>query len=919
MRFQQVKLAMLLLTVSICLAVAPRVNATPQADLAPSPPMGWNSFDSYGVYLHERAALANVEAMAEKLKPFGYEYYVVDNGWFGEYKLVPGTIFPAEKHAHDVNLNAFGHFMPSKVYFPNGLRPIVDRCHELGLKFGVHLMRGIPRKAYDLNLPIEGTAYTARDVAITDPQLNCGWCTYCYGVDMTHPGAQAWYDGLIQHIADMGVDFIKYDDIVPYPAEVEAVAQAIRKCGRPMVLSLSPGGTVDPNAIDSFRMANMLRVTRDIWDEQHDIDECFKAWRKWQGKEGHGFWIDMDMIPFGQLQLMSPPSEDESKTLMDKGDIALAGKGVNRWCQLSEAQKRTFITLRAMAASPLMMGGDLPSLDAHSLALITNKDMLACNQNGVMGELLYERDGVEVWRVLKKGQTDTGWVGVFNRSEETQGLTVTPEMLGLNPGPSVQVRDVWNERSFLLSEAQSQLIQLEAHDVLFLSFHPAPVAKRPNIVYILADDLGYGDLGCYGQQQIQTPHLDRMAAQGIRFTQHYAGSTVCAPSRCVLMTGRHVGHAQVRGNREVILMGQWPMSADTKTVAHLMKAAGYRTALIGKWGLGGPGTVSHPNQMGFDHFFGYLCQRHAHNHFPEFLYRNHERIPLDNELQQAFAMRGDGAGVAAKKKEYAHDQLIKEALTWIRKNKTSPFFLCLTVTVPHANNEAGDQGMETPSLGIYKNKAWPAPQKGTAAMISRLDGDIKRLTRTLKQLGLEQNTLVLFSSDNGPHREGGNDPEFFRSSGPLRGYKRDLYEGGIRVPLIAYWPGTIQPGQVSDHISGFQDMLPTFADLAGVPTPEGLDGISMAPTFLGAGEQRRHAYLYWEFYAQGGKQALRLGDWKGVRLGVNQDRQAPLELYNLSTDLGEQLNVSDRYPDVVNRIEQLMQEAHSPSTDFKFE
>ena len=275
--------------------------------------------------------------------------------------------------------------------------------------------------------------------------------------------------------------------------------------------------------------------------------------------------------------------------------------------------------------------------------------------------------------------------------------------------------------------------------------------------------------------------------------------------------------------------------------------------------------------------------------------------------------------MAAKKKEYAHDQLIKEALAWIRKNKTSPFFLCLTVTVPHANNEAGDQGMETPSPGIYKDKAWPAPQKGTAAMISRLDSDVKRLTRTLKQLGLEQDTLVLFTSDNGPHREGGNDPEFFHSSGPLRGYKRDLYEGGIRVPLIAYWPGTIQPGQVSDHISGFQDMLPTFADLAGVPTPEGLDGISMAPTFLGAGEQRRHEYLYWEFYAQGGKQALRLGDWKGVRLGVNQDRQAPLALYKLSTDLGEQLNVSDRYPDVVKRIEQLMQEAHIPSPDFKFE
>ena len=801
-----------------CLTLSVRVNANPQAELAPAPPMGWNSFDSYGVYLHEQAALANVEAMAKKLRPFGYAYFVVDNGWFGEYRLQPGTLYPAEKHAHDVNVNAFGYFMPSKVYFPNGLRPIADRCHALGLKFGVYLMRGIPRKAYELNLPIEGTAYTARDVAITDPQLNCRWCTYCYGVDMTHPGAQAWYNGLIRHIAELGVDFIKYDDIVPYPAEVEAVAKAIQACGRPIVLSLSPGGSVDPNAIDAFRRANMLRVTKDVWDEQQYIDECFAAWRKWQGKECPGFWIDMDMIPFGQLQLMSPRIENQDP--MTKGDIALAGKGVNRWCQLSAAQHRTFITLRALAASPLMMGGDLPSLDAYSLSLITHAQMLACNQNGVMGERLFERDGVEVWRALKKGNTDTGWVGVFNRSEKTQGVTVTPDLLGLDTDPAVQVQDCWNDQSFLLSEAQSQLLQIEPHDVLFLAFQPAAQAKRPNIIYILADDLGYGDLGCYGQKQIQTPHLDRLAARGMRFTQHYAGSTVCAPSRCVLMTGRHVGHAQVRGNREVKLMGQWPMAANTQTVAHLMKTAGYRTALIGKWGLGGPGSASHPNRMGFDHFFGYLCQRHAHNHFPEFLFRNHERIGLDNVLQDAFALRGDGAGVAAQKNEYAHDKLVQEALTWIRQNKTSPFFLCLTVTVPHANNEAGNRGMEVPDLGLYEDKEWPAPQKGTAAMISRLDGDVKRITSMLEQLGLAENTLVLFTSDNGPHREGGNDPTFFRSSGPLRGYKRDLYEGGIRVPLIAYWPGTIRPGQVSDHISGFQDMLPTFADLAGTPIPK---------------------------------------------------------------------------------------------------
>lgn len=467
MLFRKSRAAVLAIAAIFCLG-APHLHADPQADLAPTPPMGWNSFDSYGVYLHEKAALANVEAMAKKLRPSGYEYFVVDNGWFGEYELVPGTIYPAEKHAHDVNLNEYGYFLASKVYFPHGLRPIADRCHALGLRFGVHLMRGIPRKAYELNSRIEGTEYTARDVAITDPKLNCKWCQYCYGVDMTHPGGQAWYDGLIQHIADLGVDFIKYDDIVPYPAEVEAVAKAIHKCGRPIVLSLSPGGSVDPSAIDSFRMANMLRVTKDVWDEQHYIDECFTAWRKWRGKERHGFWIDMDMIPFGQLQLMSPRSDNQDP--MSKGEIALAGKGVNRWCQLSDAQKRTFITLRALAASPLMMGGDLPSLDDDSLALITNDQMLACNQNGVMGKLLFERDGVEVWQVLKKAQTDTGWVGVFNRSEEVQELAITPEMLGIDRGAGMQVQDVWNDRTFLLSRAQSRLVKIEPHDVLFLAF-----------------------------------------------------------------------------------------------------------------------------------------------------------------------------------------------------------------------------------------------------------------------------------------------------------------------------------------------------------------------------------------------------------------------------------------------------------------
>ena len=433
--------------------------------LAQTPPMGWNSFDSYGVYLHEDAAFANLEAMADKLKPHGYEYFVIDNGWFGEYTLQEGTIFSAEKHAHDIRINEYGHFLPSEVYFPGGLKPIADRCHELGLKFGVHLMRGIPRKAYELDLPIKGTKYTARDIANTDPEENCVWCDYCYAVDMTKPGAQEWYDGLIQYIADMGVDMIKYDDIVPHPDEVEAVAKAIQKIGRPMLLSLSPGGTVDPEAIDFFRLGNMLRVTPDVWDEQKYIDLCFDAWRKWEGKEQPGFWIDMDMIPFGQLQLMSPPSVDGAKTVMDKGDVALAGKGVHRQCQLTKPQMKTFITMRAMAASPLMMGGDLPSLDEFSLMLITDPEMLACNQNGVMGSLMMDQDGFETWKVNKRGTEHEGWIAVFNRRAEKSKFDISPERMGLD-SESYGLMEVWSDDA----KPFGRTTTLNPHGVLFVKF-----------------------------------------------------------------------------------------------------------------------------------------------------------------------------------------------------------------------------------------------------------------------------------------------------------------------------------------------------------------------------------------------------------------------------------------------------------------
>ena len=422
--------------------------------LALTPPLGWNSFDSYGVYLHEEAAMANLEAFAEKLKPHGYEFFVIDAGWFGEFELRPGTIYPAEKHAQKMNFNEYGLLQPSETYFPNGLQPIIDRCHELGLKFGLHLMRGIPREVVRLDLPIKGTNYSAADIA--DTTSICVWNHQNYGVDMSKPGAQEFYNSLINQMADWGVDFIKYDDLVPYPEEVKGVANAIEQCGRPMVYSLSPGGSVDPGHLQAFKRAHMLRVTKDIWDEQKGIDQCFAAWRKWQGKEEPGFWIDMDMIPFGQLQLMNPKPEglsgDESKAevkqKIESGEISnielLAGKGFHRWSEFSKDQMYTFITLRALAASPLMMGGDLPTLDDFSLKLITHNDILECNQNGVMGHLVHEADGIEIWNTPKKN-SEGGWIGIFNRTEGKKSLNLKPENLGLKNNGYYKFYDVWKD------------------------------------------------------------------------------------------------------------------------------------------------------------------------------------------------------------------------------------------------------------------------------------------------------------------------------------------------------------------------------------------------------------------------------------------------------------------------------------------
>lgn len=432
----------------------------------------------------------------------------------------------------------------------------------------------------------------------------------------------------------------------------------------------------------------------------------------------------------------------------------------------------------------------------------------------------------------------------------------------------------------------------------------------PNIIYIMADDLGYGDLGIYGQQQIKTPRLDQMASQGMRFTNFYAGSTVCAPSRSVLMTGRHVGRNQIRGNREVKPMGQQALRAETVTLAEVLKGAGYTTALIGKWGLGAPDSEGEPRKQGFDYFFGYLGQRHAHNYYPEFLFRNEERVLLPGNVLPE-PKREDGAGKAIQKTTYSHDLIAEEALDFIEANHEQPFYLQLTLTIPHANNEGGVEGMEVPDYGVYADKDWPEPQKGLAAMITRMDRDIGNILDQLDELGIAENTIVFFTSDNGPHAEGGNDPDYFDSNGMLRGKKRDLYEGGIRVPLIAKWPGHIAPGSISDHIGYFGDFMATMADLSNSEIPDDLDSISLLPTLTSNGQQPAHDFLYWEFYEQGSRQAVRQGPWKAIRQPMFT---GDIELYNLDSDLAETKDVAADHQDIVESMATLMAAAHEPDS-----
>lgn len=440
---------------------------------------------------------------------------------------------------------------------------------------------------------------------------------------------------------------------------------------------------------------------------------------------------------------------------------------------------------------------------------------------------------------------------------------------------------------------------------------------RPNLIWIMADDLGYADLGCYGQKVITTPNIDRMAKEGMRFTHFYSGATVCAPSRSVLMTGLHHGHTRIRGNAGQSNPAAQALKEGDVTVADVLKKAGYKTALIGKWGLGNVGEAESglPRKHGFDYFYGYLSQHHAHNHFPDYLWRNESKEPLSNII---VPVGEDGAGYATEAVHYADDLFADDALKFVSESKDKPFFLYWSMVIPHANNERGrvlGDGAHVPDYGPYADKDWSKQDKGQAAMITRLDSYVGRMMRHLDQLDLAQNTLIIFTSDNGPHNESKHDLTRFDPAGPYTGIKRSLTDGGIRVPFIAWWPGKVKPGETG-HVGYFPDFMPTAAELAGASAPEKTDGLSLVPVLTGkAEEQKQHDFLYWEFHEGGFKQAaLHQGRWKGIRSG---GPDAPVQLFDQQNDIPEQTNVADKNPDIAEKISAYLKTARTPLPEWE--
>lgn len=432
--------------------------------------------------------------------------------------------------------------------------------------------------------------------------------------------------------------------------------------------------------------------------------------------------------------------------------------------------------------------------------------------------------------------------------------------------------------------------------------------EQPNIIFILADDLGYGDLGCYGQTRIKTPNIDQMAKEGMRFTDFYAGCTVCAPSRCVLMTGLDTGKCYIRGN------GKNNLRPEDLTVAEVLKEAGYATGLIGKWGLGHEGSTGVPTKKGFDYFFGYLDQHHAHLYYPTFLVRNEERVPLRNVVPDEGPY---GQGVATVEVDYTPKLMMNETLAFLDRHQKDPFFLYLAYTLPHANNEKNKQlgdGTEIPDYGIYADKDWTKQNKGQAAMVTYLDDMVGQVIERLDKLGLTDDTIVMFTSDNGPHSEAGNDVSFFDANGPVTGIKRAMYDGGIRVPMIVKWPGKVEADSTTPVVAGGVDFMATAADLVGIKLDAPTDGISFLPTLLGKPDQQQvHDVLYWEFYEQGSKQAIRSGQWKAVRRPMGT---GPIEIYDVSIDVAENVDIARQRPDLVSKFREQFEQRHQPTDDW---
>ncbi len=459
-----------------------------------------------------------------------------------------------------------------------------------------------------------------------------------------------------------------------------------------------------------------------------------------------------------------------------------------------------------------------------------------------------------------------------------------------------------------------------------------PAKKKPNVIYIYADDLGYGELGCYGQQKIKTPHLDQLAKEGIRFTQHYTSAPVCAPARAMLMTGKHAGHSYIRGNYELggfedeTEGGQMPLPEGTFTIAHLMKKAGYVTGLIGKWGLGMYNTTGAPDKQGFDYYYGYLCQKQAHNFYPTHLWENGKWDTLNNPFFYVHRPipknSPDSAFENFRGKDYSLTKMAEKTFDFIRANKEKPFFLYLPYTGPHVSLQAPDEAIkeyigqfdEQPYYGDKGYASTKYPLSTYAAMITYMDKQIGKIMALLKELKLDENTIVMFSSDNGTTFDvGGVNGAFFNATGGLRGRKQELYEGGIREPFIARWPGRIPAGKVTGHISAQFDMMATLAELTGTGAPPN-DGISLLPTLLDkAGQQKQHPFLYFEFPERSGQVAIRIGDWKGVKSNMKTDKNAPWEIYDLKNDVRETNDVAAQHPELAKQFEEILQQQHKPS------